>query len=71
MAQHRMHHGPDVVRRDEVLPLQPGVGPGTAVQADSAPGAGANGNPAAEVGIVVGGMAGGVDQVDQVAVDGR
>ncbi|MNM87760.1 hypothetical protein D3C81_999490 [compost metagenome] len=66
-----MQHGAHVVGADVVLPGQPGVGAGGAVEADRPARAGADQNPAREVGVVGGGLAGGVDQVDQIAVDGR
>ncbi|MNI51530.1 hypothetical protein D3C73_1062600 [compost metagenome] len=71
VAQHRVHHRTHVIRGDEVLPCQPGMGPGHPVQADAATRAGADLDPARQVRVMLSGVACGIDQVDQVTVERR
>jgi hypothetical protein len=52
MAQHRVHGGAHIVRRNEVLPVEPGMCPRHPVQADAATGLAPMPDPAPQFGIV-------------------
>ncbi|MCY1235185.1 hypothetical protein D9M72_477920 [compost metagenome] len=69
MAEHVVHHRLHVVRRDEVLPVQPGMGARHLVQPDGAARAHADLDPAVQLVVDGLGLARGMHQRDHVARD--